>query len=261
MIALRANEGLQNFLSNPIQPGIPYQIGFFAKVTNNAGNPFLNVQDQIAIYGGNSVVAAPSYGSSIPAGFSLLATISIQQNTNNQWNYVTANFTSSSALPLSTLLFVRDDANNPNLQFGETVYTLFDDISIVPVSSLSNISFPSLGVVCQNQLIPDLMVYVNQTGGTFAGPGVSYNGLTYQFDPVAAGPGVHTIAYLFDDGSGCVQVVSSTVTVSSQNMPTVTFSSPASVCTNSGQFDLNALVNLQGGVFSGIGVTGTFLIL
>eukprot|EP00903_Cladosiphon_okamuranus_P000764 g762.t1 len=55
------------------------------------------------------------------------------------------------------------------------------------------------------------------TGGVYSGSGVTDdgNGMTYSFDPAAAGVGVHTITYTNTDGNGCVASASDDVETSS----------------------------------------------
>ncbi len=52
-------------------------------------------------------------------------------------------------------------------------------------------------------------------GGVYTGPGVTDdgNGMTYSFDPAAAGVGVHTLTYTFIDGNGCENSASDDIEV------------------------------------------------
>ena len=54
-------------------------------------------------------------------------------------------------------------------------------------------------------------------GGVYSGAGVTDdgNGMTYSFDPTAAGVGVHTITYDYSDGNGCDGSASDDVTIDS----------------------------------------------
>tara|TARA_B100000508_G_scaffold140085_2_gene140030 strand:+ start:39888 stop:42533 length:2646 start_codon:yes stop_codon:yes gene_type:complete len=49
----------------------------------------------------------------------------------------------------------------------------------------------------------------NPTGGTYSGPGVTGN----EFDPQTAGVGSHTITYTYQDGNGCENSATQTITV------------------------------------------------
>ncbi|MAK35139.1 MAG: hypothetical protein CMC15_03055 [Flavobacteriaceae bacterium] len=93
------------------------------------------------------------------------------------------------------------------------------------------------------------------TGGVYSGPGVTDdgNGMTYSFDPAAAGVGVHTITYTFTDGNSCTNSASDNVEVFA--LPTVTFTALADLCVDAGvQAGLSG-GNPTGGVYSGPGVT------
>ncbi len=67
-------------------------------------------------------------------------------------------------------------------------------------------------------------------GGTsvWSGPGIT-NGNTGQFNPSVAGPGTHTIAYQYQEGT-CAYNSSITITVNAQ--PVATFSAPTAICLN-----------------------------
>ncbi len=53
------------------------------------------------------------------------------------------------------------------------------------------------------------------SGGIYSGPGVTDNGngLTYSFDPAAAGVGVHILTYTYSDANGCSQSITDNVEV------------------------------------------------
>lgn len=57
--------------------------------------------------------------------------------------------------------------------------------------------------------------------GVYSGPGVTDdgNGMTYSFDPVAAGVGMHTITYMYTDANGCSASASDDVEVTMQAPP------------------------------------------
>ena len=91
--------------------------------------------------------------------------------------------------------------------------------------------------------------------GVYSGPGVTDdgNGLTYSFDPAAAGVGTHTITYTYTDANGCSG--SATDDVQVFDVPTAVFTAPADLCINEGvQVGLGGATP-TGGVYSGAGVT------
>ncbi|MAL60922.1 MAG: hypothetical protein CMC14_12830, partial [Flavobacteriaceae bacterium] len=93
------------------------------------------------------------------------------------------------------------------------------------------------------------------TGGVYSGPGVTDdgNGMTYSFDPAAAGVGTHTLTYTFTDANGCTDSASDDVEVFA--LPTVTFTAPADLCVDEGvQAGLGGGTP-NGGIYSGAGVT------
>jgi hypothetical protein len=72
------------------------------------------------------------------------------------------------------------------------------------------------------------------TGGVYSGTGITDdgNGMTYSFDPAAAGVGMHTITYSYTDGNGCSDMAEGVVEVNAA-IP------PDNEC--SGANDINAL--------------------
>lgn len=57
--------------------------------------------------------------------------------------------------------------------------------------------------------------------GAYSGPGVTDdgNGMTYSFDPAAAGVGVHTIIYMYTDANGCSASASDDIEVTMMALP------------------------------------------
>jgi len=89
----------------------------------------------------------------------------------------------------------------------------------------------------------------NLSGGTFSGDGISAQGT---FDP-SVGPGTYTFNYVYDDG-GCTSTGSHTITV--EEAPTVNLSTnPTTACADGSVINFTA--NLDGGTFSGDGITST----
>ena len=91
---------------------------------------------------------------------------------------------------------------------------------------------------------------VTPIGGTYSGPGISGS----NFDPAAAGPGIHAINYTYTDGNGCSSSCSFNITVNA--LPVVTCPVAFAVCENDAPSNLTILgANPAGGSFSGTGVT------
>ncbi len=89
----------------------------------------------------------------------------------------------------------------------------------------------------------------SQAGGTFGGPGITGS----DFDPSAAGVGVHTVTYNITDGSGCSNTSSQVVEV--YDLPDATFTGLALVyCIDGGSVSLTP--SQTGGTFNGPGITG-----
>lgn len=124
---------------------------------------------------------------------------------------------------------------------GSTAYTLTIDC---PTNSASLAAFPSL---CDNDA-PYIMSEGSPSGGTYSGSGVTGS----SFDPSG---GTSVITYSFTDVYACPQSTNATFTVNTA--PTVTLNPYADVCSNDGLIDLTGGESPTGGVFSGIGVTGT----
>ncbi|SNR78363.1 T9SS type B sorting domain-containing protein [Lutibacter flavus] len=125
----------------------------------------------------------------------------------------------------------------------------------VEVFALPVVTFTAPPDLCIDAGVQAGMGGGTSTGGVYSGPGVTNdgNGMTYSFDPAAAGVGVHTITYNFTDGNGCSNSASDGVEVFS--LPTVTFIAPSDLCIDAGvQAGLSGGTS-TGGVYSGSGVT------
>ena len=106
-------------------------------------------------------------------------------------------------------------------------------------------------IVCLSSEVIDLDLDNSQLGGIWSGSGVTGN----LFNPNLSGIGLHTISYVYDDGSGCIS--SATKRIDVRDDITIDAGSDISVCVNSNAIDLNVGVSTVGGVWSGIGVSGT----
>ncbi|MEL6637142.1 MAG: hypothetical protein AAFR05_10365, partial [Bacteroidota bacterium] len=142
------------------------------------------------------------------------------------------------------------------------VYTFTDmngctntDSEDITVFDLPTVSFTALADVCINDGVQMGLGGGSPTGGTYSGAGVTDdgNGMTYNFDPAAAGVGVTTITYTFTDDNTCTNSATDDVEVLA--LPTATFTAPADLCIDAGvQAGLGGGMP-TGGVYSGPGVT------
>ena len=166
---------------------------------------------------------------------------------------------------------VTDDGNGMTYSFdpaaaGVGVHTLtytFTDANgctasasdDVEVFALPVVAFTAPADLCIDAGVQAGLGGGTPTGGVYSGPGVTDdgNGMTYSFDPAAAGVGTHTLTYTFTDTNGCTDSASDDVEVFA--LPTVTFTAPVDLCVDEGvQAGLGGGTP-NGGIYSGAGVT------
>ncbi|XOV67170.1 MAG: T9SS type A sorting domain-containing protein [Fluviicola sp.] len=125
----------------------------------------------------------------------------------------------------------------------------------VEVFALPSVTFTALADICVDAGVQTGLGGGSPTGGVYSGPGVTDdgNGMTYSFDPAAAGVGTHTITYTFTNGNGCTASANDQVEVFA--LPSVTFTALSDLCLDAGvQAGLSG-GSPTGGVYSGPGVT------
>jgi len=121
---------------------------------------------------------------------------------------------------------VTDDGNGMTYSFdpataGVGVHTITytgsggsanDDIEVF---ALPTVTFTALEDVCGDDGVQTGSGGGTPTSGVYSGAGVTDdgNGMTYSFDPTAAGIGVHTITYNYTDANGCSASASDDVEV------------------------------------------------
>ncbi len=125
----------------------------------------------------------------------------------------------------------------------------------VEVFDLPVVTFTALADVCIDAGVQSGLGSGSPTGGMYSGPGVTDdgNGMTYSFDPMGAGAGVHTITYTFTDGNSCTNSASDDVEVF--DLPVVTFTALADLCIDAGVQSGLGSGSPTGGIYSGTGVT------
>ena len=116
-------------------------------------------------------------------------------------------------------------------------------VTSIPVAVIS-----PFANVCLNDA-PVMLSGGTPSGGYYSGPGVNVN----YFYPTVAGVGTHTLSYVYNDGNGCSATSTQTITVN--QLPTVTFTNPTSICSNASPVTLTTGLP-AGGTYSGMGVNG-----
>jgi len=120
-------------------------------------------------------------------------------------------------------------------------------IQTISVTSPPTVSLGTLNDVCSNAS-PFTLTGGSPSGGSYSGPGVS-GGLFY---PSIAGPGTHTITYLFS-ANGCFDIATAQIMV--KQAPSVNIGALSPICINAGSYILTTGAP-SGGIYSGTGVSG-----
>ena len=126
----------------------------------------------------------------------------------------------------------------------------------VEVFSTPTISFTAPSDLCISAGVQNGLGGGSPVGGVYSGMGVTDdgNGMTYSFDPMVAGTGVHTITYSYTDGNGCTNTPA-TDDVEVFSTPTISFTAPSDLCISAGVQNGLGGGSPVGGVYSGMGVT------
>lgn len=136
-----------------------------------------------------------------------------------------------------------------NVVLGVTTFNgCFKDTTItIQVKQKPVINFPAPAPVCQNSTgtvsVATATVTNGVTGtGYYYGPGVSQTG---SLNPAVAGPGQHTIWYVFTTTAGCKDSASAQVSISAK--PQVNFTWPGGSCRDTGLITFTNLSTVSGG--------------
>ncbi|MEO6488727.1 MAG: hypothetical protein ABIO04_02210 [Ferruginibacter sp.] len=119
----------------------------------------------------------------------------------------------------------------------------------ISVSSAPVVTCSGNLTVCSNTN-PFTLTGSSPAGGTYSGTGVTAN----QFNPAAAGPGTHTIAYSYTDPGGCSGSASCTFTITVNGSPIVSCPPNIAVCVNASPFILSG-GSPAGGIYTGTGIS------
>lgn len=120
------------------------------------------------------------------------------------------------------------------------------DSALITVSDLPVISFSAQDSVCNNEQV---QLNAQPSGGIYSGAGVTGN----TFNPSQINSGIYIINYHFTDNNGCSN--SDSVSILVIDTPATSILNSHIFCNNDSPEVLSATP--AGGVFSGLGVTGT----
>lgn len=133
-----------------------------------------------------------------------------------------------------------------NYTYTDTNNCVSSDNSLIMVLDTSVLIFNNLPDVCVDADTFSLNT-ANPPGGVYSGNGLANN----VFDPSAAGVGLQTITYTYENGDGCTN--STTASIRVNDLPIVTISGINNICINDELFTINA-ASPPNGVYSGTGV-------
>ncbi|WP_405293026.1 T9SS type A sorting domain-containing protein, partial [Algibacter sp. Ld11] len=94
---------------------------------------------------------------------------------------------------------------------------------LITINTLPTVTFTAPEDLCLDAGVQAGLGGGTATGGVYSGTGVTDdgNGMTYSFDPAAAGVGIHTITYTLTNANGCTNAVSDDVEVTNTDAPNV----------------------------------------
>ncbi|MBK9073614.1 MAG: PKD domain-containing protein [Flavobacteriales bacterium] len=109
-----------------------------------------------------------------------------------------------------------------NYQIGTGSCATDDDVTVEVVNGANVNAGPDFSVCANDPVVP---LVPNLQPGTWTGTGLTLND---EFDPVAAGPGIHILQYTYNDANGCVIVDDVIATV--DPIPSITLASDTQFC-------------------------------
>ena len=126
---------------------------------------------------------------------------------------------------------VTDNGNGETFSFdpaaagGLGTYTITYTLGQAVTTTLEVVASPSVTFTASTDIQIDAGIQMNLSGGspaggTYSGTGVMDNGDgTYNFDPMVAGIGMHSITYTFTDANGCGGSATDDIAVNSASPP------------------------------------------
>ena len=130
---------------------------------------------------------------------------------------------------------------------------VFDAVSTITILQSPSVTFNAIGDVCKNEEI-ELTTYVNPTGGSFSGSGVTGT----KFNPSAAGLGTKYIFYQYTGANGCKETKQQAVNVKAllPSESSIVISAVPNLCETDNPINLRDYINRTDGYFSGTGIVG-----
>ena len=202
-----------------------------------------------------------SSADSICAGDSVILEVAGTLNDATAWHLYSSNCgTTSVANSITGSFTVVPTASTTYFVRGEDGTGCLDESSMTCLStsifvrSLPTVSLSGLPNFCNNDSIQTNMGGATPSGGVYSGPGVTDNGngITFSFNPTIAGPGVHSVSYLYADTNGCNNSASDSIEITLN--PTAALVTTSNYCIDAGPQIANGGTP-AGGTYSGIGIT------
>ncbi len=130
---------------------------------------------------------------------------------------------------------------------------VFDAVSTITILQSPSVTFNAIGDICNNEEI-ELTTYVNPTGGSFSGSGVTGT----KFNPSAAGLGTKYIFYQYTGANGCKETKQQAVNVKAllPSESSIVISAVPNLCETDNPINLRNYINRTDGYFSGTGIVG-----
>lgn len=120
-------------------------------------------------------------------------------------------------------------------------------LSITPLPILTFTTIPPR--LCLNA--SGIILNASPSGGSYSGAAIQFG----QFFPNLAGPGTHTVSYMFTDLNSCTSEMTVTTTISSPTTIVGFAVNPSALCTTAA--NLTLIATPAGGTFSGTAVNGS----
>lgn len=213
---------MEGKLTASLVPTAQYKASFW--VLSHDPTPTIMPDLVINISAASSPVVGPVPASTIiPSPFVSIATFTVPND--GLWHNCSTTFTYNGALPAGNIYAM--SLYTPSTNLGS--FNL-DDISILPASSASTFTLPTISCTGTSYTLNPMVSIPN---GTFTGPGVTYSSPNYVFTANSAGLGLKTISYTYTTPTGCtLTAYAQTSVVTTPTAITVLANPPAGLCSS-----------------------------